>query len=85
MTSCESVDRNIINMSAMLIRLGIDPAEFARREAPALVGRCVAACQQCAASEPCRDWLARTGERIERAPAFCPNAARFEVVAAFTK
>lgn len=74
---CESADRKLVNMTLMLTRRGIDPAEFAR-EVPAVAARAIMTCQQCAAGEVCRDWLARTGDRIERVPAFCPNALRFE-------
>ncbi len=85
MDCCDSADRKLVNMGLMLARRGINPAEFARREAPALVARTVLTCQQCPAGEVCRDWLARTGERIECVPAFCPNAGRFEVIAAFAR
>ncbi|MBZ0147712.1 MAG: DUF6455 family protein [Pseudorhodoplanes sp.] len=76
---CKSADRKLANMSLMLTRRGIDPAEFAR-EVPAVAARAIMTCQQCAAGDVCRDWLARTGPGIERVPAFCPNALRFEAV-----
>lgn len=85
MTECKSADRNVANMAAMLTRRGLDPVDFAREQPPVLVARAVEHCQQCTAGDVCRDWLARTGERIERVPAFCPNADRFEVVAVFAK
>ena len=83
MKLCESADRNIANMAAMLMRRGINPADFALQQPPALVARAITDCQHCAAGEVCRDWLARTGDRIERVPAFCANSQRFEVVATF--
>jgi hypothetical protein len=78
MNLCESADRKIANMTQMLTRRGIDPAEFAR-DVPAVAARAIMTCQQCGAGDICRDWLARTGARIERVPAFCPNALRFEI------
>lgn len=78
MNLCESADRKIVNMTQMLTRRGVDPAEFAQ-EVPAVAARAIRTCQQCAAGDVCRDWLARAGPRIEHVPAFCPNAARFEM------
>jgi hypothetical protein len=78
MNLCESTDRKIVNMTQMLTRRGVDPAAFAQ-EVPAVAARAIMTCQQCGAGDICRDWLARTGPRIERVPAFCPNALRFEM------
>lgn len=74
---CESADRNLSNMG--LTRRGIDPTEFAQ-EVPVVAARAIMTCQQCGAGDVCCDWLARTDDRIERVPAFCPNALRFEAV-----
>jgi hypothetical protein len=76
----DQAERNSTNMAAMLTRRGVDPAEFAR-EVPMVAARAVMTCQQCAAGEICRDWLERAGKEIERVPAFCPNALRFEAAA----
>ena len=77
MNRCENADRRIVNMNTMLMRRGIDPAEFVR-ELPMVAARAVMTCQQCAAGDVCHDWLARAGAGIEHVPAFCPNALRFE-------
>jgi hypothetical protein len=76
----ESFDRKIANMSTMLSRLGIDPAMAAGLEFGSLFASAIRACQACPAGEVCRDWLARGEGRLERAPAFCPNAQRFDRV-----
>ena len=80
MNRCVSADRKIANMNAMLMRLGIDPAEFVR-EVPLVGTRAIKTCEQCAAGDVCHDWLARAGASIERVPAFCPNKLRFEAAA----
>jgi hypothetical protein len=77
MNRCAGADRRIANMNAMLMRRGVDPVEFVR-DVPMVAARAVMTCQQCAAGDVCRDWLARAGTRIEHVPAFCPNALRFE-------
>lgn len=80
-----SADRNVSNMAAMLMRRGINAADFVLEQPPALVARAVGDCQRCTAGQVCQDWLARTGTGIARVPAFCPNADRLEVVAVFAK
>jgi hypothetical protein len=79
-----SHDRKIINMSTMLTRLGIDSATPAQQQLGALFTDAVRACQMCSAAEVCRDWLARGEGPLQRPPAFCPNASRFERVRNFS-
>lgn len=64
------------NMSEMMDRLGYDAETLARTDLN--VSSMFNACQICPAEEICHDWLARAPKSFKRAPAFCPNAERFD-------
>lgn len=82
MSIFDSLDRKIDNMSTMLTRFGIDPAEFAQQRLGSAFTSALRACRACRSEATCSAWLARTGPAIDRIPAFCPNAQRFETVKA---
>ena len=78
MSVLERIDRKISNMSAMLRRVGIDRAAFARQRRGAWFTAAMRACQACPNTDICGSWLDNAPDRIERVPEFCPNALRFE-------
>lgn len=79
MTVLERVDRRLGNMKMMLERLGIDPVAFSSQDRGRYLAAALPACQGCACDEACHEWLILIAAetRLERVPAFCPNAQLF--------
>ena len=64
------------NMGEMIDRLGVEPGQSI--DGGRILRSMAQSCLACRAGEECRDWLdARTGS-LKAAPAFCPNADRFQ-------
>ncbi len=70
------VERRARLMSAMMERLGLDPAAAAREGGGAALAAASRRCLACGAVEECRTWL--DGPADPKAPAFCPNGEVFE-------
>ena len=68
------------NMCAMLDRLGVDASMLAHGRLASDLRAAVTECQSCTADQPCREWLTRAPEYVDRAPAFCPNTELFASV-----
>jgi hypothetical protein len=79
MSVLERVDLRLGNMRMMLERVGIDPVAFSLQDRGRYLAAAMPACQECACDQACHDWLVLIGPetRLERAPAFCPNAQTF--------
>ena len=79
MTILESVDLRLGNMRMMLERFGIDPIAFSSQHHGRYLAAALPACLDCPCDEACHDWLTLIeGEiRLDRVPAFCPNAQLF--------
>jgi len=69
-------DRPFPRLGEMMTRLALDPVVALQCE-PAPLGAAIQRWQACPCDAVCGNWLARAAERIEAAPAFCPNAALF--------
>jgi hypothetical protein len=63
-------------MVEMVWRLGL-AALPAARVRKFNIRAAIGACLTCPAGEQCCDWLERAPKKLERAPAFCPNAGAF--------
>jgi hypothetical protein len=77
MFTCDRSDRQMKNFNAMTTRLGVDLAELSRESLGYTLVSAIRRCRGCDAGEVCRDWLARAGPQLQKAPAFCPNAELF--------
>jgi hypothetical protein len=78
MSVFERIDRKIENMSAMLVRIGIDPEVFRQLRPDAVFRSSMRACQSCPNGDICSRWLECAPSQIDRVPEFCPNGRRFE-------
>lgn len=72
------IDRKIRNMSAMLSRIGIDPAVLAQRPLGTIFTTSMRACLACPNGDICTAWLDQARGPIDHVPEFCPNGRRFE-------
>jgi hypothetical protein len=69
-------DHTLGNIAEMMWRLGLTVLSVAQaRELD--IRSAIDACMTCAAGDVCSDWLARALDRLDQAPAFCPNAGAF--------
>ena len=71
------LDQQIQNMSEMMRRLGLDPAEVVQHRRGLDFTAAIRACEICPRGDVCHDWLVRAAHRLGAPPAFCPNAERF--------
>ena len=75
MSHIHDADRRWRNMCEMLDRLGLDASMFGQGRLASDLRAAVSSCQSCGADQVCQDWLVRAPECVDKAPAFCPNAA----------
>jgi hypothetical protein len=78
MSVLERIERKIENMSAMLSRIGIDPAVLAQERLGTTFTSAMRTCLACPNGDICRSWLNQTHRPVGRVPEFCPNARTFE-------
>ena len=84
MSVLDRINRKIENMTTMLARFGIEPADHVRNGLDRWFTSSLRACQACRNDGICRTWLDVAPEHIDRIPEFCPNATRFEQIRAMT-
>jgi hypothetical protein len=77
MSNLDASDRRQRNLSEMLNRLGLDAEMLAHGRLAIGLRSAVSTCQSCDTDQLCQAWLVRAAERLDTAPAFCPNCGLF--------
>jgi hypothetical protein len=77
MSNFNAPDRRWRNLSEMLNRLGLDAEMLAHGRLAIGLRSAVSTCQSCDTDQLCQAWLMRAPERLDAAPAFCPNCGLF--------
>jgi len=78
MSFIDRMERKMASMTAMMDKAGVDIDRIATSRHGLDLADAIRTCRACGAGDVCVDWLARAPEHVAHAPAFCPNAARFE-------
>lgn len=68
------------NIGEMMNRLGIEPCSDPVFNGRHEIQEALRTCQSCRHVEDCTMWLKSSAPAVESAPAFCPNAVRFQIM-----
>lgn len=79
MSFFEHMDRKMASMATMMDKAGVGIDRFAASRHGVDLAEAIRTCRACAAGDVCKDWLQRAPGHVAHVPAFCPNAARFEL------
>jgi hypothetical protein len=69
--------RHSASMGAMMVKLGIDPAQAAREARGAQLAAAARCCLFCEATGACERWIEAADPAAASPPSFCPNADFF--------